>query len=368
MKESKPHLQHIAIKGYKSIKSLDLDMNNINILIGANGAGKSNFISMFTFLSQLSHGRLRTYVEQQGFANTFFHFGAKHTPKINLDLKVANNGYHVDFIHGTSDDVLIFEQEYCTINTSSRHWAIQGSLGETGLLSGSKVKSTPIREYTREYLEDCRVYHFHDTSENAGFKKASDLTASDFLYRDAKNLASFLYRLRQEYPKSYHDIITAIQTVTPFFHDFYLEPRGREGDKKILLKWLHQVHEEPFSAHQLSDGTARFICLATLLLQPQELRPNTIILDEPELGLHPAALIVLADIIKVICKENQLICSTQSADFANLFAPEDFIVVDQIKGVSTFKRPDVDGLKHWLDDYGMGDIWCKNLIGGRPAW
>lgn len=139
-------------------------------------------------------------------------------------------------------------------------------------------------------------------------------------------------------------------------------------EQKLLLKWTHKEHDEPFSANQLSDGTARFICLATLFLQPQALCPNTIILDEPELGLHPAALVVLADIIKAITKKNQLICSTQSADFANLFAAKDFIVVDQVKGVSTFKRPDVDELKHWLEDYGMGDIWRKNLIGGRPAW
>jgi len=364
----KPHLRHISLQGYKSIESLDLNLKGINILIGANGAGKSNFISLFTFLRNLSQGRLQTYIERQGFANTFFHFGAKHTPKISINLDVAENSYHVDFIHGESDDSLVFDNEYCEFSGSPQKWPIKGKLGESGLLPGAEAKSAYVKKYTREYLEDCRVYHFHDTSASAGFKQARDLSSSDYLYSDAHNLASFLYRLKEEFPKSYHDIVSAIQTVTPFFHDFYLEPRGKEGEEKILLKWLHKEHEEPFSANQLSDGTARFICLATLFLQPPELQPSTIILDEPELGLHPAALVVLADIIKAITKESQLICSTQSVSFANLFEAEDFIVVNQEKGVSTFNRLETKELKHWLEDYGVGDIWNKNLIGGRPKW
>jgi predicted ATPase len=333
-----PHLRCLSIKGYKSIKSLELNMSAINIMIGANGAGKSNFISLFTFLNQLSQGRLRTYVEQQGFANTFFHFGAKHTPKINLKLEVGNNSYHVVFVHGANDDSLIFAEEYCTLTDSSMRLPVKGKLGESGLLSVAEA----VREDTRKYLADCRVYHFHDTSASAGFKQANELSASDYLYKDAKNLASFLYRLRTDYLTTYQDIVSTIQTVAPFFHDFYLEPRGRQ--EQILLKWLHRDHDETLSANQLSDGTARFICLATLFLQPQELRPNTIILDEPELGLHPASLEVLADMIKSTAKENQVICATQSVSFANLFAPEEFIVVDQEQGVSTFRRLDQSSL------------------------
>ena len=236
------------------------------------------------------------------------------------------------------------------------------------MIPESETESGNIRDYTRKYWEICRVYHFHDTSASAGFKQARDLSASDYLYKDAKNIAPFLYRLLKNYPKSYQDIVSAIQTVSPFFHDFYLAPRGREGEKKLLLKWLNRNHNEPFSANQLSDGTARFICLATLFLQTHELRPNIIVLDEPELGLHPAALEVFAEIVKSVAKENQVICSTQSVFFANLFAPEDFIVADQKNGVSTFKRLDISSLKHWLEEYGMGEIWNKNLIGGRPEW
>lgn len=367
------HLERVAIKGFKSIKEMDLKMKAINIVIGANGSGKSNFISLFTFLRNLSDGKLQTYVEKNGFANAFFYFGSKTTPQIEINIKANINSYHVFFEHGHNDDNLLFIKEYCTISSSGQQFEIKGSKGESGLLSGAEAKSPAVRNYTRKYLDKCRVYHFHDTSSTASFKKASSLESVDYLQHDAGNLAAFLYFLKDceetnEFFKSYQDIVEAIKTVAPYFHDFYLEPRGSEGEKKVLLKWVHRDHDEPFSANQLSDGTARFICMATLLLQPKTLRPKTIILDEPELGLHPAALEVLADIVKVTAKENQVICSTQSVTFANQFNPEDFIVVDQKDGASTFKRVNEEALKDWLEDYSMGDIWSKNIIGGRPEW
>jgi len=362
------HLQQIKLKGFKSIKNLDLKMSPINILIGANGAGKSNFISLFTFLRNLSEGKLQTYTEKQGFANTFFHFGPKSTPKITIDIEIGSNGYHVEFVHGETNDTLVFDTEYCRVNTSKYNWSIKGKLGESGLLPGSEASSDYVRQYTREYMQKCRVYHFHDTSPTAGFKQAKKLSSSTILNSDASNLAPFLRFLRNSHQSSYQEIVSTIKTVAPFFHDFHLEPSGEEGNESLLLRWIHRDYDEPFSANQLSDGTARFICMTTLFLQPERYLPSTIIIDEPELGLHPAALSVLAEMVKAASKKNQVICSTQSVAFANQFAPEDFVVVDQVKGVSTFKRPDKKDLKHWLEDYGMGDIWTKNLIGGRPEW
>lgn len=343
-------------------------MNPINILIGANGSGKSNFISLFTFLRNLSEGKLQTYVEKNGFANTFFHFGSKQTKSIVIDIDVGHNGYHVEFTHGEANDALVFEQEYCTFTGSNKKFYVKGSLGESGLLPEGEADSEHVRKYTREYMEKCRVYHFHDTSSTAAFKQAQKLSANVYLQPDAANLAPFLLFLKKHCQDSYQEIVSAIQTVAPFFHDFYLAPRGSTGDESLLLRWTHRNHDAPFSANQLSDGTARFICMATLFLQPEALRPVTIILDEPELGLHPAALEVLADIIKSVSKKTQVICSTQSVSFANYFEPEDFIVVDQAQGVSNFSRLEREKLEVWLESYRMGDIWNKNLIGGRPEW
>jgi len=196
-----------------------------------------------------------------------------------IDLTVNNNSYHVEFVHGEANDALVFDEEYCTYSQSNKHFYVKGSLGESGLLPNSDADSKPVRNYTLDYLKSCRVYYFHDTSATVAFKQAQKLSANTYLYSDAANLAPFLLFLREHYPASYQEIITAIQTVAPFFHDFYLQPQGRAG-------------------------------------------------DESELVLHPAALEVLAEIIKATSKTTQVICSTQSLTFANHFAPEDFIMVD----------------------------------------
>jgi len=371
IKESK-NLKHIKIEGFKSIAKLDLPIGNINILIGANGVGKTNLISLFTFLSYLSQGKLKNYVATEGGAERFFHFGTRHTDQMMFDLSVGMNGYHVEFAPNLDDDSLVFNKEYCTINTSAKKFKLYPKKGESGFVSGESVDSYYVKRYTQEYLEECRVYHFHDTSNQAQFKKTNKLVNHYFLEKNAANIAPFLYFLKtnriESHRQSYQQIISAIQSVAPFFHDFYLEPTGEKGDESILLRWIHTKQDAPFSANVLSDGTARFICLATLFLQPAVRRPDTIILDEPELGLHPAALDILADIIHATAKKTQVICSTQSVAFANLFAPEDFIVVDAEDGVSHFQRLERETVKNWLEDYGMGDIWAKNLIGGRPQW
>ena len=360
------HLKKVRLCGFKSIKELDLEMNSVNILIGANGSGKSNFISLFTFLRNLSDGKLRSYVEKNGYASTFFHFGPKITPQIAIDIRVGVNGYHVDFVHGEHDDSLVFENEYCTYFKSRKKFDVKGTQGESGLLPGSKSDSKKVRKFTRKYMKKCRVYHFHDTSPTAAFKQARKINSSSFLHPDAANLASILYNIRENHADDYYQILLAIRTVAPFFHDFYLEPQGKAGDKSLLLRWSHRDHSEPFSANQLSDGTARFICLVTLFLQPEQYRPYTIVLDEPELGLHPDAIEVLAEIIKSVSETTQVIVSTQSVELANYFEPEDFIVTEEVGGSSVFKKLDRKPLEVWLDEYKMGHIWTKNLIGGNP--
>ena len=373
MSEEPKNLKRIRVEGFKSIKELDLPMKDINILIGANGAGKINLISLFTFLGFLSQGKLQQYIKTEGGAESFFHFGTRNTERIKLDLEIGNNGYSVEFLSNLDDDSLVFDIENCRmVNSPGRSpWGLYSRKGESGLAM-EDLRGQPVKYYTKKYLEQCRVYHFHDTSSQAGFKKRSNLDNEYYLEENAANIASFLYDLKidrdENSQQSYEQIICAIQSVAPFFHDFYLEPAGRQGDQNVLLRWMHTNHHSPFSAKVLSDGTARFVCLAALLLQPESRRPSTIILDEPELGLHTAALCVLADIIRSISKETQVICSTQSAVFANFFSPEDFIVTELKDGVSVFGRLEREQVERWLDEYGMGDIWSKNLIGGRPEW
>jgi predicted ATPase len=208
------------------------------------------------------------------------------------------------------------------------------------------------------------VYHFHDTSLEAFVRRQGPIHHNEVLHPDAGNLAAFLYRIRETNPKEYAQIRDVVRLAAPFFHDFKLRPVPAIPNL-IELEWLQNDSDYPFRANQLSDGTLRFICLATALLQPE--RPPTMLFDEPELGLHPYALTLLGTLFKQAARSKQVIISTQSAPLLNEFEPEDVIVVERHRGESTFRRLDSKDFSEWLQEYSLGELWQKNVLGGRPG-
>lgn len=358
-------LDRLQVKGFKSIRELDLEMSDLNVLIGANGAGKTNFISLFTLLRQIVQENLQLHVARSGGADTFLYFGQQLTDQIEISLKFYVNGYDCTLIPAAGD-TLIFGDERVRFTGGWQN--VDRSIGtgqkETQLHQQAQQRSAlTVEDYVIASLRDWRVYHFHDTSSNAKMKQTGNINDNLALHPDASNLAAFLYLLQETQVDYYRQIVETIQLVAPFFDDFVLRP-SPFNEKKIRLEWQEQGAESPFGAEYLSDGTLRFICLATLLLQPN--LPATILIDEPELGLHPYAIVVLADLLKSATAQTQVIVSTQSVPLVNQFVPEDVIVVDRKEGQSTFERRTSQELELWLEDYGVGDMWEKNLLGGRP--
>jgi len=216
-----------------------------------------------------------------------------------------------------------------------------------------------------KYIKDWKVYHFHDTSKSSPMKQACNIHDYDSFAVDGHNLPAFLYFIKRYYEKSYTHIVRTIQRVAPFFQDFLLEPDAANQDM-IRLRWKHKASELYFDANDLSDGTIRFICLTTLLLQPN--LPTIILLDEPELGLHPYALQILASLFKVVSNQTQIIASTQSSIFADFFDIEEIIVADTKENATIFHRLDREKYKEWFEEYSVGEMWQKNLIGGVPSY
>lgn len=359
-----PNVRSLSVTGYKSIRSLqDFQLNDLNVLIGANGAGKSNFIGLFRMLNEMYEQRLQLYVQKQGGPDALLHFGRKTTDRLHAEFYFGNNGYKFDLVP-TADNRLIFESEaswfggvYYPTDTAR----VLGTGHEESRLRDAKDNYSP---FVRDAVKSWRIYHFHDTSDTAKVKQQHATNDNLRLKADAANLAAYLRMLRNEHEESYQRIVETIQLVAPFFGDFV----ERVGDQEpIELEWTQRGYPDtPFKAHMLSDGTLRFICLATLLLQPSGLLPDTVLIDEPELGLHPYAISVLADIFKQVSEQKQLIVSTQSVELVNELCPEDVIVVDQQSGHSTFHRFTEEQLKGWLTEYGMGELWKRNVLGGRP--
>jgi predicted ATPase len=358
-----PSLSSITISGYKSIRELkDFELTNLNVLIGANGAGKSNFISIFRLLNEMYEQRLQLYVQKQGGPDALLHFGRKVSKKIHAEFYFNQNGYNFD-LTPTADNRLIFESEKCIFigTTNNKHYI--EPLGTGHHQSNLKTAKGKYSDYVRPALERWKIYHFHDTGETANIKQPHSASDNLRLKSDAANLAAYLQMLNKKHPDEYSRIVDTIRFVAPFFGDFV----HREDQEYIELEWTQQGNSDtPFKAHMLSDGTLRFICLATLLLQPTRLLPSTILIDEPELGLHPYAISILADIFKQVAEERQLIVSTQSVELVNELSPEDVIVVDQDEGASTFKRFSQEELSEWLKEYSLGELWKRNILGGRP--
>lgn len=353
-------LDKIILKGYKSINNLELELSKLNILVGCNGAGKSNFISFFKLLNNMIENNLESYVTKSGGANTLFYFGIKNSPEIYADLYFGLNRYRVIF-EATDNDQLFFANETAMFDTHGKWYSAFEMSGhqKTKLLENKER----VTKYVREALENWIVYHFHDTSSTAGVKRFCNINDNFVLRHDASNLAAFLYLLREKYSQNYLNIVKTIQLVAPYFEDFILRPNPL-NETHIKLEWREKGSREYFDANCLSDGTLRFICLSTVLLQPN--LPTTIVIDEPELGLHPYAINVLASLIKRISEQNQIIISTQSVPLINEFRVDDIITVDRSGGQSIFKRHNTADLEEWLEDYSVGELWEKNILGGRP--
>ncbi len=361
---SKRPIDSLQIKGFKSIRSLDIDLKPMNVLIGSNGSGKSNFVSYFRMLSQLIEGRLATWVNQQGGADRILTFGVKNTDTLYSKINFQQNAYAFE-LSPTVDDRLIFNYETGYFHNANDAYSYSVNL-QTGL-SESILKESKehIAQYCYETISNWRIYHFHDTSETAGVKRKVAVHDNNYLRPDASNLAAFLYHLKHNHTECYESIVDTIRLAIPFFKDFILEPKELPTEEaQIRLLWQQTNSDYQLWPSQLSDGSIRFICLVTALMQPEA--PSTIIFDEPELGLHPYAITLLGALFKQASERMQVIISTQSVALLNQFNLDDIITVDRQDGYSIFKRLDETHFSAWLDEYTVGELWEKNLLGGRP--
>jgi len=357
-------LSRIVIKGYKSIKDCDdLELGNLNVLIGANGAGKSNFMSVFEILQSVLSRALTHYAGKKG-TETLFYNGKEATDSIITEFYFGEDLYSFE-VEWTENNSLIFRSE--SLIFDGKELLGEGGHNESAVLNTlRRLSYDKDIEISKTMLNPgWIVYRFQNTTSSSQKKSEHDLSNDVALMAEGQNLAAFLYRIKKNFPKSYADILYAIQLVAPYFNDFVLEPKEL-NEEQIVLRWQEKNCNDVFNASQFSDGTLRFICLATLLLQPSELQMSTIIIDEPELGLHPYAVTVFAELVKKVSISKQIILSTQSVELLNHFEADDVVVVDKNENGSEFKRLNSAKLAEWLeDDYTLGELWSKNIFGGR---
>jgi predicted ATPase len=361
-------ISSLSIEGYKSIKSLkDFPLRSLNVLIGANGVGKSNFVTFFGMLSELAEQRLQVWVQKQGGAERVLSFGLKETPELSASISFGLNRYSFVLTPTASSgfvfsrEELYFESPYFAPVTRTEVAHRESVLKDWK----TETKKDSMEDYIYSSISSWKVFHFHDTSEMAAVKRPCSVHDNEYLRPDASNLAAYLYRLQQNDPEVYNQIRKTVALAIPFFDDFVLKPTTLPTEEQqIRLLWKQKDSDYAFWPSQLSDGSLRFICLVTALMQPNP--PATIIIDEPELGLHPYAIVLLGSLIRAAASRMQVIVSTQSVPLLNEFTIDDLIVVEREEGASVFKRYDAADFSSWLENYSIGELWEKNLLGGRP--
>ncbi len=349
-------LDKLSIHGFKSIRDLqNFELKNLNVLIGSNGAGKSNFIEIFRMLRAMVEQRFANYILTSGGADDFLFNGPKQTQVIVAHFQFGLNEYTFE-LAPTADEKFLITSEKQKYDFGN--WQIIGSNALESQLPDVKYQARLTAQYGVGYyvyhaVSDWTVYHFHDTSANAPMRRSEIIEDNKRLRVNAANIAPCLLALKESrYYKHYQEIIDAVRLVTPFFDNFILEPVTKGEKKTVKLSWRQKGSDYPMQPYHLSDGTLRFICLAATLSQPNP--PSTILIDEPELGLHPYAIEILSELIQAAARQTQVIISTQSPTLVNHFAPEDIIVVNREEGASTFRRLSSNELENWLEDYTLG--------------
>ena len=368
-------ISKVKIEGFKSIRSASIELNPINILIGGNGAGKSNFATFFEFVKVLFDQNLGYYSLKKGVDN-LLHFGRKYTNEIHGRIEFINNhikeknAYEVKLETSQDGKLFITEETFCYDRPHNERALVSGTgwynqlIGRNLQESLLRNRPTKISRYVKKLTHGLKVFHFHDTSENSTIRSPCDIHDNIELREDGGNLAAFLYYLQEQEHEKFKAIQYTINSVAPYFGGFELRP-NRLNDQSINLEWRDINRPSiPLRAHQFSDGMLRFIAMTTLLLQPN--LPPVIILDEPELGLHPVAVSKLAGLVRKASVYSQIIIATQSVALLNYFNPEDILTVDLVNSESSFERLKSDKLEDWLSTFSLGQLWQMSEIKGQP--
>jgi predicted ATPase len=361
-------LDKMTIRGFKSFENLeDFELGDLNVLIGANGSGKSNFVEFFRVLRAMISGGLQTHVRLNGPVDGYFFNGVSHSKSIEVDLKFGLNRYVFELAATTDGKLLITTEKTQYLNggglkkigSGEFESVLQKRKGDRSSLFPGYVGPN---SYVWDAVSNWQVYHFHDTSSTSGMRREAGIEQSAVLFPDASNLAPFLLQLRNEKPNTYQLIRKTLQRIAPYFDDFELSIRKQKEEDTVRLTWRQKGKDYLFSPGHLSDGTIRFLCLTTALLQPDP--PATIVVDEPELGLHPEAIMVLGGLIRSASSSTQIIIATQSPQLLSEFEPEQIITVDQIDGSTQLQHVNASELEAWLDDFSVGELWQKGNIHG----
>jgi predicted ATPase len=395
---------YIKIEGFRSFKKVELEVPRLAVLIGPNGGGKSNFLDLLTLMAEAGNMQLANGVAKRGgFANIAFGFDPQVELRVEMRFKAALPAK----AEGQSGDerpdvrfsmtarglafqaVLVHEvvaQESGKQPSLSAEMLSRGPAGavfrvmsESGALTDKRVgvasnelaitqvrnsSEYPAAAFVLGEFTGWRVYRDIDVGSTSPVRQPALIRPGIQLLPDGSNLSSVLYAIQQDYPDDWQDVLEILRTAYPEFVKLTVPAQG--GDGKVLLRWF----EKPFdrhggiSANFLSDGTLKLLCLLAILKSPDP--PPLICIDEPELGLHPDWIKLVAELLQVAAMRTQVIVATHSPHIVAKLEPEQVIVAEKVDGETRLERQDRQDLEKWLKDFNLSELWLAGQLGGRP--
>ena len=370
-------IESIRIKGFRSLADVEIDdMPGATVLIGANGSGKSNFIRFFDMMSWMIGARhLAEFIQRQGGADDQLFGGSRISPQMEAELSIrteqGRDDYRFALAHAHPDRFMFTEEAFRFSREGRRTDApwqrlgsghIEAKITEAALSAESASVDPKTARFLVNQLLRCAAYQFHDTSYDSRFKRRWEAEENSYLKSHGGNLAAILLRLEREDIHRFDAICSHIQRVLPVFDRFQIE----EDYGSVLLRWRAKGMDKTIGAHLTSDGSLRLFALVTLLNLPPGMLPDVLLLDEPELGLHPAAIALIGDMIKTLAQDRQVIAATQSPLLVDAFGLDEIRVLELRDGRTKIRRCNNDEYRDWLEEFTTGELWQKNLLGGRP--
>ena len=369
------YIKSLSISGFKSIREMkDLELRPLNVLIGANGAGKSNLVSYFRMVNLMVRNALFEYVAKNGYSDSILYDGEKLTSKIEsrILMSIRDESYEYSFdlrpynnLLGIKNEILHWTRRRGDTEAPGIQFGTADDTTQSSLNDIKKRKAYPRIVPVWDYISNFGVFQFNDTTGSSKIRKKSLVNDNKSVFEDGGNLSAILYYLKEKEGDAYESIIEKIRLVYPAFEDFIILPERLNRDF-LDWRWKEMGKSYELRSNQFSDGTLRFMALVTLLGLPKKDMPSLVIIDEPELGLHPRAVTILCELLKAASVSTQIIISTQSPSIIDEMDPPDVIVVEREDNQSVFKHLDEKALEEWLTDYSLGELWQKNLLGGNP--
>jgi predicted ATPase len=386
MTETRPRLSRLHVSGFRSLADVQLEPGPVTVMIGPNGAGKSNLLQFLRMVAMLRTRSLSLFTGRAGSASMLFHYGPQHTKEIACELEFDLGQPGISRYRAAWQLVpgerLVFTKEELGFKAQGQHeWKVT-DLGaghfESAVKETAKTARDPVARHFNWCLKKLSFFHFHDTSTGSLLRANAKIADGEYLRSDGSNLAAYLYALRQSDDEddqvAWRRIGALLQQVAPFVKELKPTPTSAGGTPQVRevsdsgtvrLHWIDE-RDERFGPEHFSDGTLRVLALITALTMPVRRMPSFVSIDEPELGLHPAALALLAELVREVSKHTQVLLATQSPALLNLFGPDEVVVCERTEGRSALRRLELSELNDWLKQYSLAELYDKGVLGGRP--